>query len=191
LSSGHPLWPRFFFFLAGFGVLTLIRGLLIFGTRLGKLFQANHPKLQPIGMGLCILTISLSAISIAWAYGPKQDFGGALTFVENKREPTDAVVSVGLATFTYQKLYRKNWQEAATIQELNAIRLQNTRTWVVYTMPLHLESYFPEILSSLESEFELVEIFPGTLGGGAVFVSRSSSALTTESTYAEKRHSLK
>jgi len=191
LSSGHPLWPRFFFFLAGFGVLTLIRGLLIFGTRLGKLFQANHPKLQPIGMVLCILTISLSAISIAWAYGPKQDFGGALTFVENKREPTDAVVSVGLATFTYQKLYGKNWQQAATIQELNAIRLQNTRTWVVYTMPLHLESYFPEILSSLESEFELVEIFPGTLGGGAVFVSRSSSALTTESTYAEKRHSLK
>jgi len=186
LSSGHPLWPRFFFFLAGFGVLTLIRGFMIFGSRLGKLLQVNSQKLQPVGMTLCVLTISLSAISVAWAYGPKQDFGGALTFVEENRLPTDTVVSVGLATFTYQKLYGKNWEKADTIQELNAIRSRNKRTWVVYTMPLHLESYFPEILSSLESEFEQVKIFPGTLGGGAVFVSRFSATFPKESTYAEK-----
>ena len=153
---------------------------LIFGSRLGKLLQVNSQKLQPVGMTLCVLTISLSAISVAWAYGPKQDFGGALTFVEENRLPTDTVVSVGLATFTYQKLYGKNWEKADTIQELNAIRSRNKRTWVVYTMPLHLESYFPEILSSLESEFEQVKIFPGTLGGGAVFVSRFSSAFPKE-----------
>ena len=142
-------------------------------------------------MVLCLLTISLSAISVAWAYGPKQDFGGALAFVEKNRGPTDAVVSVGLATFIYQKLYGKKWGKADTIQELNAIRSQNKRTWVVYTMPLHLESYFPEILTSIESEFEQVKIFPGTLGGGAVFVSRSSSVFPTESAYAERNHSLK
>jgi len=191
LSSGHPLWPRFFFFLAGFGVLTLIRGLMIFGSYLGKMLQVNHQTLQPVGMVLCILTISLSAISVAWAYGPKQDFGGALTFVEKNREPTDAVVSVGLATFTYQKLYGREWDKADTVQELNTIRSHNKRTWVVYTMPLHLESYFPEILSSIESEFEEIKVFPGTLGGGAVFVRRSSSVFPTAPTHAEKTIPLK
>jgi 4-amino-4-deoxy-L-arabinose transferase-like glycosyltransferase len=186
LSSGHPLWPRFFFFLAGFGVLTLIRGLMIFGSRLGEALPMNHQRVQLVGMVLCVLTISVSAISVAWAYGPKQDFGGALNFIEKNLEPTDAVVSVGLATFTYKKFYGKKLEEASTIQELNVIRSKNKRTWVVYTMPLHLKSYFPEILSSLESEFEQVEIFPGTLGGGAVFVSRFPSAFSTESTDSEK-----
>ena len=172
LNSGHPLWPRFFFFLAGFGVLTLIRGLMIFGARLGEVFHMNSQKVPLVGMILCVLTISVSAISVAWAYGPKQDFGGALSFIEKTRDPTDAVVTVGLATFTYKKLFQRTLEEASTIQELNAIRSRNKRTWVVYTMPLHLESYYPEILSSIESDFEQVKIFPGTLGGGAVFVSR-------------------
>ena len=110
-----------------------------------------------------MLTISVSAISIAWAYGPKQDFGGALNFIEKNLEPTDAVVSVGLSYVYIPKiLFGKTLEEASTIQELNAIRSENKRTWVVYTMPLHLESYFPEISSSIESEFEQVKIFPGT-----------------------------
>ena len=185
LSSGHPLWPRFFFFLAGFGVLTLVRGLLVLGSHIETLLHLNSPKLQRVGISLCLLTISVSAISVAWAYGPKQDFGGALTFVENNRDPNDAVISLGLATFTYQRLYGTKWEKADTIQELNAIRSKHKRTWAVYTMRLHLESYFPEILSSIESEFEQVKIFPGTLGGGAVFVSRFSSNVSSQTTYAE------
>ncbi len=175
LTSGHPLWPRFFFFLSGFGVLTVIRGLLVLGSHIEKFLHLQSPKLQRVGISLCAMTIAISAISVAWAYGPKQDFGGALTFVENHRDPNDAVVSLGLATFTYQRLYGTKWEKADTIQELNAIRSKHKRTWAVYTMPLHLESYFPEILFSIKSESEQVKIFSGTLGGGAVFVSRFSS----------------
>ena len=186
LNSGHPLWPRFFFFLAGFGVLTLIRGLMIFGSRFGEVFHMSPQRVPLVGMILCILTISVSAISVAWAYGPKQDFDGALRFIEKNRKPTDAVVTVGLATFTYKNLFRKTLDEASTIQELNAIRLENKRTWVVYTMPVHLESYFPEILSSIESKFENIKIFPGTLGGGAVYVRRFPSSFPVEEPNFEK-----
>ena len=46
--------------------------------------------------------------------------------------------------------------------------------WVLYTLPRYLEAKDPELMTILERDFELVRVFPGTLGDGAVIVRRAA-----------------
>ena len=128
---------------------------------------------QVVGTALCMALISLSAISVAHAYAPKQDFRGALSFVENNRQDDDVVVTVGLAMLPYEQLYGVGWKKVQTLQDLDSVRRRTKRTWLVYTMPIHLQAYYPKIMANIQSEFQQVKTFGGTLRGGTIFVCRA------------------
>ncbi|WHZ24616.1 MAG: hypothetical protein OJF47_003728 [Nitrospira sp.] len=172
LGIGHPLWPRFFFFLSGFVALVVVHGVMILAASISKMLKMSHAKGLVLGTGLSLMVILGSAVSVPAVYAPKQDYRSALGYVERNRTPEDAVVAVGLAQFPYKQFFETNWTTAETLEELNAIRARTNRTWVVMTMPMHLEAYAPDIWSSLQSEFLLQTVFPGTLGDGAVYVYR-------------------
>ena len=166
----HPLWPRFYFFAFGFGVLVVVRGTTILGG-----FIASRLRLQPaqsvfIGTALWVLVIFASALSVPAAYAPKQDYYGALLFVEQNRKPGDAVVTVGVTTFPYQKFYQTNWEEAETLKDLEAIRSRSQRTWLLYTLPLHLQYEYPDLMKRIEERYRVVKEFFGTLSGGTIYV---------------------
>ncbi len=173
IGMGHPLWPRFFFFAIGFGALVVVRGTMLFGRLAARLLELPSTKSIPIGTALCSGLILVSATSIPAAYAPKQDYEGALTFVEAGREPGDAVVTVGPDTFPYKNFYKTDWKNVETLKTLNAIRSRAKRTWLVYTLPPYLQFAYPEIMSSVQREFKVVEQFYGTLGDGTIFVCRS------------------
>lgn len=177
LGMGHPLWPRFFFFLSGFVALVVVHGIMIIVGSFAELCKLSHAKGLVLGTLVSMMVILGSAVSLPAVYAPKQDYDGALMYVERNRYFEDAVVTVGLARFPYQQFFETNWSTAETVQELNAIRSWANRTWVVMTMPMHLEAYAPDIWNSLKSEFLLQTVFPGTLGDGAVYVYRVDRAL--------------
>jgi hypothetical protein len=114
--------------------------------------------------------ILVSAASMVFAYGPKQDYEGALDYVEARRAPGDAVVAVGLADFIYRDYLGQRWPSAANRQELAAIRAQTERTWLIYTFPPVLASVHPDIMGTIEQEFELIQTFTGTVRSGDVFL---------------------
>lgn len=172
LGMGHPLWPRFFFFLTGFVALVVVHGVMILAASFAQACKLSHAKGLVLGTVVSMMLVLGSAISLPAVYAPKQDYDGALTYVERNRYFEDAVVTVGLARFPYQQFFQTNWSTVETVQELNAIRSWANRTWVVMTMPMHLEVYAPDIWISLKSEFLLQTVFPGTLGDGAVYVYR-------------------
>ena len=175
-AMGHPLWPRFFFFTMGFGALIVVRGTMVWGYIIDRLFHFRPAKSVAVGTILCTGLILVLAISAPSAYGPKQDYMGALNFVESKKEVGDAVVTVGItATFPYRHFYKMNWESVETLESLNAVRLRTKRTWLLYTMPLYIESAHPEIMASIQRDFKVVEQFYGTLSGGTIFVCRSDS----------------
>jgi hypothetical protein len=175
VGLGRYLRPRFFFFAVGFAALVAIRGTMSLGEAAGDLLRLSRARSAWIGTVLSAMLVLVSLVSIRSAYGPKQDFGGALAFVEGERESGDAIVTVGLATYPYERYYDVDWEKAETLDQLNAIRSRAVRTWVLYTLPVHLESMQPEIMVSIQREFELVKPFYGTLGGGTIFVCRSDA----------------
>ena len=172
-AMGHHLWPRSFFFAFGFIVLVVIRGTMVLGRGLATRFGLRAGSAEALGTLLSLALILASARSIPFAYGPKQDFAGALAFVESHRQPGDELVTVGLAALPYRTLYRADAQEVHSVDALSAVRARGRRTWLLYTLAFELADADPALMTAIERDFVVQRQFPGTLGGGAVFVCRA------------------
>jgi hypothetical protein len=173
LGLGHPLWPRVFFFAVGFAALMIVRGTTKVSNAAARLLYLSPARSALIGTVLCSGLIFASARSIPHVYGPKQDFLGALAYVREMAEPDDAIATVGVTTYAYKDLYRIGWESVETLADLNSLRSRSKRTWLLYTLPLHMDSVYPEIMSTVRRDFHIVKEFHGTLGGGAIIVCRS------------------
>lgn len=184
LIVGHHLWPRFFFFAFGFAVLVVIRGVMAIAALAGRLLRRSPDSSLLIGTVLCVLMIVVSSASMALAYGPKQDYGGALEFVQSQSRPGDVIVAVGLAADVYAKYYRQDWEIPRSAGQLSAIRSRAGRTWVLYTFTPVLLAEQPDIMASIQSDFRLVREFPGTVRAGTVFVGLSDGFVSNPSTVA-------
>ncbi len=173
VAIGHHLWPRFFFFAMGFGALVVVRGAMVFGHAATRISGLTIPKSVPVGTVVAMGLIIFSMTSLPSAFGPKQDYLGALAFVESSKEPGDTIVTVGLATFPYKYFYKVDWEPVETLEALNAIRARSKRTWLLYTLPPVLQSVYPEIMASISRDFDVVKQFYGTLREGTIFICRS------------------
>jgi 4-amino-4-deoxy-L-arabinose transferase-like glycosyltransferase len=176
LARGHHLWPRLFFFAMGFGVLIAIRGTLAAVEVAARFVPALERRATAVGTGLVLLLIAMSALTIPRAWAPKQDYRGALEFVERERAPGDAVVTVGLASVPYEQYFGVDWRPVESPAELERIRADAGATWLVYTLGFQLEAVHPEMMRAVEQDFVVVERFWGTLGGGEIIVCRDTAA---------------
>ena len=122
IAVGHHLWPRFFFFAFGFAALVIIRGLMQFGMLLGRLVRLPEDKSTRVGTLLCCGLITLSLLSVPLAYGPKQDYVGAMQYINSNLQAEDAVVTVSLTAFPYHEYLGTDWSEVNSVEELNTIR---------------------------------------------------------------------
>jgi hypothetical protein len=179
IGMGYHVWPRLFFFTFGFAALIVVRGAVLLGQKAGQLFKISPTGARGLGTAFAAGLILVSAVSLSRAYSPKQDFLAALKFIEAKKEPGDTVVMVGLVAFPYRNFYARDWQEVETLKELDSIRSRSKHTWLLYTFPTHVTAVYPEIMRSIKKDFQTVKQFPGTIGDGSIFVSRSTQPLSS------------
>ncbi len=173
LGMGHYLWPRSFFFAMGLGALVVVRGTTVWAQAAVRYLRADARYALPARTALCAVAILVSALALPRAYGAKQDFVGAQTFVVEETMPGDRVVMVGWAAFPYTRLFGTEWQEIDSLAGLDAVRSEASRTWLLYTLPILTVEKYPEIMKSLQQDFEVVREFRGTLSGGEIVVCRS------------------
>ncbi|HXE57628.1 MAG TPA: glycosyltransferase family 39 protein [Gemmatimonadales bacterium] len=166
VGLGHNLWPRFFFFAAGFAVLIALRG----GFALA---QAVLPARWPgpaLATGAAAVVIVTSAATVPRAWHPKQDFEGAEEWLARHRAPGDVVVTTDLTSFPYQRYRGRDWPAVRTAGQLEEIERRHRRTWVLYTFPTRLAAVQPDLWARLQRDYRRAAEFPGTVGGGAVVV---------------------
>ncbi len=168
------LWPRFFFFSIGFVFLLLARGAPACGALAARLFEKSPQAGARWGMalGLLILAASLWPLRAAYIY-PKQDFQGAMQFVDAHRQPGEPVMLTGLAIFPYREYYGRDWTAVETRAHLEAARVPGKAAWMIYWSRTYVEARQPEVWNALGTEFSIVRQFRGTLGEGIIYVSRS------------------
>jgi 4-amino-4-deoxy-L-arabinose transferase-like glycosyltransferase len=170
------LYPRFFFFEAGFAAVVLVRGAQSVGTWLAaRVAGSTERRASRCGVAIALLLAAGAASTLVRVYAhPKQDFVGALQFVEASAGARDAKAAAGgPARLTLPGYYAPTWRAVESARELAALRAAAPTTWVVYTLPDQLREESPEVAASLERDFDVVRAFPGSLGDGTVYVARS------------------
>ena len=160
---GHNLWPRFFFFCMGFALLIAVRGAMVLPRLLfARLAPGAGPRWSTyVGAASVVLVIVASAATLPRCYAlPKQDFAGARDLVESEREPGDAVVAVGLAADMFSRYFAPDWPIAVSEDELSALQSRHRRVWLVYTLPIHMRAWHPELWRRVQEDFEPIRTFP-------------------------------
>jgi mannosyltransferase len=167
----RPVRPRFLVFLAGFGMLIVVRGALEIGRLVGRRASAGAGRSQTFGIALALVIVLVSAASLGTNYRyPKQDFAGAMRFVETRRAPDEPVVTAGPATYPYRAYFNRPWEGVTTLGQLEAIRARGRRVWVLYTLASYIENDAPDLMRALRSECVVAGVFRGTVGNGDVTV---------------------
>ena len=167
----RPVRPRFVLFLAGFALLVVVRGALEIGRRL----QAGRPNgddsvtTPGIALVAAMAVLSLVSLRVNYAY-PKQDFAGALAFVESRNGAGDPVLTAGPATYPYQSYFQRPWTGIASQAALDSARARGRPVWVLFTLASYIEHDSPDLMKTLTTGCSVREVFRGTVGGGDVTV---------------------
>lgn len=173
---GQGFFPRYFFFSFGFVLLVVVHGVMTVAGVLGaRLLRAGSGTFPADVAGLAVIggMITISAFSLPRGYAlPKQDFAGARDYVERMRQADDATVAVGLAGGAFQRYFAPQWLVVQTQQELEAIERAHRHVWLVYTLPIGIRASHRDLWELIQRDFQVVQVFPGTLGDGAVNVCR-------------------
>jgi 4-amino-4-deoxy-L-arabinose transferase-like glycosyltransferase len=169
------LYPRFFFFEAGFVALLLANGAMVAGRRVGGRFDPSRAlRTKLAGSAFALLLAAGFSWSIEHVYAhPKQDFTGARDFVESQAAAGDLRVAVGAAKLALPGYYAPAWKSADSAVELAALQAQAPRAWVVWCLPDQLQAAHRDLADAIARDFEVVKELPGTLNGGTVYVGRS------------------
>lgn len=164
MALQRNLWPRFFFFAAGFLLLVGVRSAVI---------------LVPWAMARRALVVLALATFAAHGFTaglyPKQDFAGAKAWIEANTTASDTVVTVSMATFVYESYHRTGWRSATTVKELETAIAGADSAYIVTTMPGYLTSRQPDIAAWLDTHANEVATFPGTVGGGHLTILKNSN----------------
>ncbi len=162
---GRPVRPRFVVFLIGFGLLIVVRGAL----EVARLIQrrSGHSA-TPLGVGLVLAIALASAASLRTNYRyPKQDFIGAMRFVDDRVAPGEPIHTAGPAAYPYRAYFNRDWPAVGSPEALQAARAGGRRVWMVYTLPAYVD---PGLLQLMDAGCDVRETFRGTVGGGDVTV---------------------
>ena len=175
-GSGHHVWPRFFFFAAGFAAIVTAAGATALGDWIARPYARDPAATARAGFAAGVLLVAAVALGLPGAYGPKQQFDEAVALVGRLRRPDDAVATAGPATLVLREAWRLPWERVATADDLDRVRATAARTWLVHSFPLQLRSARPDVARALERDFELVARLDGTLRGGEILVWRTRDA---------------
>ena len=180
LATSGALYPRFYFLLAGFLVLIAVRGAFASAGWVMRVTSAKAAapaetavrRGDALAMGCVVLLLVASTASLPRNWNvPKQDFEGAMHFVETEAQPGDLITTTDITTEMYRRYYRQDWRAVRNAPELEALRDSVTgKVWMIYTFPRYLALFDSALEAKVDRECHTERVFPATLGGGEVVV---------------------
>ncbi|MBL0169310.1 MAG: hypothetical protein IPP90_01100 [Gemmatimonadaceae bacterium] len=179
LAAGHNLWPRFFFFGAGFLVQFAVRG--GFGLLDRTVARWRPAFAQSLGNGgLAVVTLASIAI-LPRAWQPKQDFEQAVAWIDQHHEDGDSVIATFIAGYVANGWLHRTWPVVEDTASLHRLESPVARTLVVYTFPIRLESVSPDLWKELQTRYQPVYVVPSTVGGGEIVILSRTAATPSPS----------
>jgi hypothetical protein len=178
-ALGHPLRPRFVFFLAGAAAIFAGRGLgLVAGAIAGRVGVAPRSSAAALVV-LTFFFLAASAVQLPGNYRlPKQDFAGAVRYLDDAAARGARVRAAGPACFPLETYFdRAAWTCVQTMADWREVTSAPARVLIVHTLTDYVDD--PALGLELRTNCPEVARFPGTLGGGDVIVCEPGLARPT------------
>ena len=172
-AIGMRIWPRFFYVDIGFLML-----LIVLGVRQSiDLFRSIRPVpwsaerlFQIAALGMILVSALLAARNYM---APKQDYDGAVAFVEETMGEADRVFAVGVAQEIFLGHYATGWGAVHDDEDLQRAVDTPGVVWLVVAFPSRSFRDVGNLENVVDTGgFELVSEKPGTLGDGIILIYR-------------------
>ena len=179
IANGLRFAPRLFILglpLAFFAVLSALETVCAWAAR-----RSGRPE-SGFASGSFNLAVALMAAGLLWSLGPyysapKQDFRGAIRYLQAVAGPGDVVVAVDLAARGFRYYGKRGGliegkdyyaaESGAALEEILSAH-PGSRVFLATTLFYVLEIEHPEIAARIRTEWQPVRDFRGTLGGGSI-----------------------
>ena len=163
------LYPRFFFFIVGPALIVAVHGVFALVQWVCTRLRVPHLGV-PLATGCCAVVVVLSAATLPLNYRyPKQDYAGAMQYVNAIKAPGDLIVSAGVPADPYRTLYGQSWPNISSLEDLERLRT-GRRVWVVSTFSRYIAAKTPSLARVLDQECAEPRTFRGTVSGGDIHV---------------------
>ena len=165
---GMRVWPRFFFVDIGLLLFLIFEGVravcLWIGTRI--------PSLQRVALpisfaGMVAISIGLAAKNYT---APKQDMAGAIALAQVSRTQNEPIYVLGVAAHLARDFYGDHVQPVLLPEEFTAVENTTDPAWLVVPFPARTFRDFSTLDATIQDGFDLVKMFPGSLGDGNVLL---------------------
>lgn len=171
LILGQPIRPRFFFFLSGAAAIFVGRGLGALVSAIAGRRSATSPEAPVAGVAIgtfCLVVAFAFALPRNYQV-PKQDFEGAVQFLEGEESAGARIAVAGPACLPLERYFGKAaWKCLKSPDDLRLFTEGATRRLVVFTLADYIVN--PELRHELRTSCRVIQVFPATLGGGDVVV---------------------
>ena len=164
-----PIRPRFFFFLSGFAVLLVVRGTTVAVASLLRTVPAPARQYQTaLATAVVVLMVAASLASLPRGYRyPKQDYEGAMRFVDSVATPEQPILTAGLAVYPYREYYRRPWHPVESERDLRSQQHGGREVILVYTFPEYTDA---ALMRAVAGTCRPMRVFPATVAGGDIVV---------------------
>lgn len=179
-ALGNPMRPRFVFFLTGAAAICAGRGLGLLASALLRRFRTQASQ-TPAVIVLALLYAAASAVGLPRNYQiPKQDFDGAVRYLDGAAAQGARITAAGPACFPLQAYYnRSSWTCLETLVDWrDAMPSPPARLLIAHTLTDYVDD--PALGAELRTNCPEVARFPGTLGGGDIIVCEPARSLSSE-----------
>jgi 4-amino-4-deoxy-L-arabinose transferase-like glycosyltransferase len=166
VGLGQPVRPRFFFFIAGAAAIFAGRGAAIIAA---TAMRQSRPSTAGV-VAVTLVVAVASAFALPRNYRvPKQDFDGAVRYLETEVAAGAVIGTAGPACFAFERYYQKaDWPCLRSIPDLQQLLGIRQRVLVVHTLADYIDD--PDLRERIQKGCPEVRRFPGTLGGGDMIV---------------------
>ena len=161
----YGAYPRAFLYCLPFGLLCMVRG----ARRAGDALSAR-PLVGDMLAGFLVLC-SIGSLYFLYRH-PKQDYSGALTWVEQHRAATDIVAGAGMAGGVYQLYYRPDLPVVRTLDELRALEHSRETVWVLFSFTRDMRLRYSLLNEYLQRHYRVEAARPGTVDDGTIYIVR-------------------
>jgi len=162
------IYPRFLFSSVVFFLLIAVQG----GYVLARAVLPMISIRQVTVIGLIVALATATMVPGAWK--PKQDFAGAMAFVNEHRIADDAVACLGLTYLPLRLYLGMDCFRVKSASELDELEQTHSRTWLLYTLPDLIREKNTDLWSKIQKNYSPVTRFRGTLSGGDITIMLSS-----------------